>query len=164
MRIGEGVITGLDEKRRWNTLRNARKAGLNVATAVGPLYQPEKPGSPYRQTKGAIAERMLQVVEWEPICSGVTTLHAVPGTKMAHVKPWPKEVMRVFGGVFQLVVRDTVHHGGCGSIRWVDAGLDPRDRGYGSDDKRLRRRIRELHADLEVDGWQVAPADGMSYR
>lgn len=158
VRLGEGVITGLDESRRWETLRNAREAGLDVATAVGPLYQPEAPGSPYRQTKGAIAQRMLQVVEWSPFCSGVTTLHAVPGTLMAHVKPWPKEAMRVFGGVFQLVARDTVHHGGYGSVRWVDAGLDPRERGYGSDDERLRKRIRSLHADLQADGWQVASA------
>ena len=164
VRIGEGTITGLDEERRWETLRNAREAGLDVASAIGPLYQPEPLGSPYRQAKGDIAKRMLQVVEWEPLCSGVTTLHAVAGTKMAHVQPWPREVMRVLGGVFQLVARDTVHHGGCQSIRWVDAGLDPRERGYGSGDERLRKRIRELHDGLEADGWRVAPADGMAYR
>lgn len=163
IRLGEGVITGLDEARRWETLSNARAAGLAVSTAVGPLYQPV-PNSPYRQTKGQIAERIRQAIACKPICSGVTTLHAVAGTKMANVKPWPAGKLGVMGSVFQVAARDTIPHGGYRSIRWVDAGLDPRERGYASDDERLTSRIRELHRSLEADGWQVAPPDGMSYR
>ena len=161
VRIGEGVITGFSEESRWQTLRNAQAAGLDVATAVGPLFQPVAQDGPYYQSKGAIAQRMLDVVACKPICSGVTRLHSVQGTKMEHVRPWPPERMRVFSGVYQLAARDTVPHGGFGSIRWVDAGLDPRQRGYTSDDDRLVKRVRKLREDLETDGWRVAPADFM---
>ena len=155
VRLGEGVITGLDERTRWETLENARAAGLDISTAVGPLYQSVAPDSPYFQTKGEIVDRMLRVVDCKPYCSGVTTLHAVDGTMMAHVLPWPAEKMRVFGGVFQLAARGTILHGGYRSIRWVDAGVDPRERGYSSDDERLVKRIRTLYRDLESDGWLI---------
>ena len=158
VRLGEGCITDLDEQTRWQTLRNARTAGMDVATAVGPLYQPVSPDSPYYQTKGDIVEHMIRAIECKPFCSGVTGLHAVPGTAMEHVRPWPDEKMRVIAGVFQLAARGTIPYGGCQSVRWVDAGLDPRERGYGSEDERLVKRIRSLYCDLEADGWNVTPA------
>jgi len=164
VRLGEGVITGLDEAKRWETLDYARSAGLSVSTAVGPLFQPVAPNSPYFQAKRQIVTRFMQAIALKPICSGVTTLHAVAGTKMAHVKPWSPEKMRVLASVFQLAARDTIPHGGANSIRWEDAGLDPRQRGYTSDDARLTKRIDELHLFLEADGWQTAPPGGMLYK
>ena len=155
VRIGEGRITGLDEAARWQTLENARAAGLAVSSAVGPLYQAEQAPSPYRQTRGEVVERMLRVLGLDPFCSGVTGLHAVPGTKMGHVRPWPAAKMRVFAGVFQLAARGGIPFGGYGSVRWVDAGLDPRERGYTSDDERLKARIAKLRRDLEEDGWRL---------
>jgi len=164
VRLGEGVITGLDEATRWETLANARAAGLAISTAVGPLYQPVSPDGPYYQTKKQIVERIMQAIALQPICSGVTSLRAVPGTKMAQVKPCPPEKMGVLGGVFQLAARDTIPHGGYRSIHWVDAGRDPRERGYASDDARLTRRIDEAYRELEADEWKVAPPGSMSYR
>ena len=164
VRMGEGVITGFDPAVRWQTLDNARDAGLAVATAVGPLYQSEGVDSPYYQTGEQVVDRIYRVLSYHPICSGVTGLHAIEGTKMAGVKPFERDKLRVIGGAFQLAARGSVPHGGCSSIPWVDAGLDPRARGFTSDDGRLRSRIAEARERLADDGWQLAPRDGMSYR
>ena len=164
VRLGEGTITGFDERARWESLDNARAAGLAVSTAVGPVYQSEGPLSPYRQTGEQIIERIYRVLAYDPICSGVTGLHAVEGTKMAHVKPFEQGKMRVIGGAFQLAARGAIPHGGCSSIPWVDAGLDPRARGFSSDDDRLRSRIAEARERLARDKWQLAPRGAMSYR
>ena len=163
VRVGEGTITGLPEERRWQTIDNALAAGLRLATAVGPLYRPEPEGSPYRQTKRAIVERMLQVLRYDLVCGGVTKLHAVAGTKMAHVAPWPADKLRVFGGVFNLAAHGRIRHGGGGSILWADAGFDPRSRGYDGDDEALVAKIALNRRALEASGWTPAPQGAMTY-
>lgn len=158
VRLGEGRITGVPEARRWQTLERARAAGLGVSTAVGPVYNARGfgPESPYRQTGGEVVARMRQVIAAEPFCSGVTSLVAVPGTQMAQIPAFPPEKMHVFGGAFQLAACGRIPFGGYGSVKWVDAGLDPRGRGYSSDDAHLRRHIAKLREQLEREGWHRA--------
>lgn len=164
IRLGEGVITGLDEDTRWRSLDNAVAAGLAVSTAAGPVYQSEGPDSPYYQTGEQIVDRMLRVLAYDNICSGVTSLHAVPGTKMENVKPLGKLKMQVVDGVFQLAARGTLPHGGCGSIPWIDAGVDPRARGFEDNDERIRESFAAARARLAQSGWKLASQGAMSYR
>ena len=153
VRLGEGRLTDLDEARRWQTIAHAQAAGLGVSSGVGPIYRSPLGESPYRQTKEDIADRMLELARRSLVCGGASGLHAIPGTKMEHIEPFPREKVAIVASIFQLVLGQTTCHGGGGSVHWVDAGLDPRSRDYESDDASLAARIEKWRGQLAADGW-----------
>ena len=163
VRLGEGRITGLSEEKRWKTIENAYAAGLGVASSVEPVYKSQPKGSLYYQTKNEIIERMFQLEKLTLVCTGVAGLHAVAGTKMENVETFSRAKIMVISNVFQLLLKGKTEHGGARSIYWVDAGLDPRSRGYGIDDAHHIARIEEIKETLSNSGWKLAPADAMAY-
>ena len=160
VRLGEGRITGFGEDDRWQTIDNAAKAGLGVFSGVGPVYQSPSSDSIYFQTKEQIVDRMVRLSGMDLMCTGVTGLHAIPGTLMEGVRPFSSEKRRIIGAVLQLALRGSARYGGGGSIHWVDAGLDPRSRGYKTDDAHLLKRIGEARGQLIEENWR--PAGKMS--
>ena len=177
VRLGEGVITDIPEDVRWNTLENALQAGLEISTAVEPLYQSQdlelggkavagkisaeavasSPTQIYTQTKRQIIERMLQILRYDLFCTGCVNLNAVRGTKMQDVKPWPASKMRIIANTLHIAAHGRVKHGGCCSIQWVDAGGDPRDRGYKETDEALIKQITRARNELLKNNWTLAP-------
>ena len=177
VRLGEGVITDIPEDVRWNTLENALQAGLQISTAVEPLYQSQNlelggkadagknsakavansPTQIYTQTKRQIIERMLQILRYDLFCTGCVNLNAVRGTKMQDVKPWPTSKMRIIANTLHIATHGRVKHGGCCSIQWVDVGGDPRDRGYKETDEALIKQITRARNELLKNNWTLAP-------
>lgn len=71
-RLGEGTHTKLDPNTRYETMRNAQRAGLDLLDAVepiGPEHTPEQ-----------LVEKMFQSREYSPIQTGSMKRIAVPGT------------------------------------------------------------------------------------
>jgi biotin synthase len=74
-RLGEGVHTKLDPNARFDTMDNARRAGLSILDAVEPIG-PE-------HTPLELVEKMFLTKEYESIQTGSMKRIAVPGTPFA---------------------------------------------------------------------------------
>ena len=147
VRVGEGVITSLDPEVRWSTLRSAVRAGMRVSSGVEPLYQ--------GVDKDAVVERMFQIRDFDPVCSGVGELVSVPGTKMASCVTVTKEQRRIFQSVWQLVAGRRKAPFGGENIKWVDAGTTPRRPTMFADREQLVRDIAAARAFLMRNEWDV---------
>ena len=147
-RLGEGQITKLPSEKRLATLRNIKEAGLEVMTAVEPVRQ----GVPAEEILG----RMREVHSFEPYCSGVGTLTAVPGTRMGGEQPLSRERTLFYASIMRLMVGESVPFG-CGgrNVLWTDAGTNPRGRSLPTDPDYLRRDVRRCRKELIGREWEV---------
>ena len=74
-RLGEGTHTKLDPRSRFQTMENARRAGLSVLDAVEPIG-PER-------TPAELVEKMFLTKRFQSIQTGSMKRIAVPGTPFA---------------------------------------------------------------------------------
>ena len=70
-------------------------------------------------------------------------------------KPALTGFVRYVGALVRLVCGDAVPVGGIGGVAWIDAGCDPRNRGYGEDDVTLRKKVAAARRRLSLDGFSV---------
>jgi biotin synthase len=74
-RLGEGKYTTLHPARRWNTLENAKKAGLDLLDTLEPIG-PE-------HTSDELLEHIFRVIDLECLITGAMKRVPVPGTPFA---------------------------------------------------------------------------------
>ena len=145
-RVGEGRITRIKPERRVQTFENIRAAGLNLMTAVEPLYE--------GVDNSDVIAHMRQAASFEPICSGVGALRCVKGSAMEHEVPFTSAKLELYASVFRLMVGESVPFGtGGANVVWADAGTNPRGRDLSSDHDFLRRDVARLRTQLERGGW-----------
>lgn len=147
-RLGEGEITRIPAKTRLRTIANIREAGLGFMTAVEPVHA--------ATTADHMLARMHEVAGQHPYCSGVGSLHAVPGTAMADAKPVSKARLKLLASIMRLLVGEDIPFGtGGGNVLWADAGTNPRGRDLSCDPDYLRRDVARLRKELQSMKWDV---------
>jgi hypothetical protein len=67
--------------------------------------------------------------------------------------PASREFVQYVGALTRLACGQAVPIGGIGGVAWVDAGCDPRNRGYGEADDELREKVASAKRRLERDGF-----------
>ncbi len=146
LRLREGEITDIQPATRRATMRAIRDAGLQLMTGVEPLFT--------QATSAEIAQVMCQIREFSPYCTGACKL-----TKSDHancsLSSASLEQVRYVACVLRLAVGLSVPVGCAGAVAWVDAGCDPRGRGYATNDETLRKKLVQARQDLERAGWVV---------
>lgn len=146
LRIGEGVITDIQPEQRLDSIQNTKAAGLKLMSGVEPLYE--------GMDQNELGDAILLQRELHPFCTGSCPLTVAEGTLMEGVQPASRARVRQVSSIIRLVCGLTVPYGAGGGIQWVDAGADPRDRGYGCDEDHLRRQVRDKRALLAEAGWK----------
>lgn len=154
-RVFEGSITGLEPSLRYETMRNVRAAGLALMTGVEPVWE----GIDAHE----VAERICEIPQLDPFCTGACAISAVEGTQMANLRRPETAFMRQIGALTRLAVGDRVAVGGVGNATWVDAGTDPRNRGRGQEEEELLRSCKKARASLEDAGWKVPDRPSLSW-
>ncbi len=147
LRLGEGEWTDIAPIDRRRTIRHLKAAGLDLMTGVEPVWQ--------GADALALSERICDIPEFEPFCMGACGLTQVQGADVLGRKPPLKGFLRYVAACTRLACGESAPIGGIGGVRWVDAGCDPRNRGYGEDDAHLRRHIARAKRELELEGFAV---------
>jgi len=148
-RLGEGVITGIPIERRFETLDAACEAGLSICSGIEPL----RPGLDPRD----IAERIVQVVAYDPVLFASCSLVPVAGTKWegccTTLRPWREMV----NCACRLAGTDRVPHV-YSSTSWVTLGTRPRGIKAVLPDE-LDGMFEAERARVEDEGWEVVPGE-----
>lgn len=147
LRLGEGTITDVKPIDRRRTMRYIRAAGLDLMTGVEPLWQNVDPLE--------LSERICDIPEYDPFCIGACSYTPIEGAQMGARRPALTGMVRYVGALVRLACGDSVPVGGIGGTTWVDAGCDPRNRGYGEDDATLRKKTAFAKRKLRLDGFVV---------
>lgn len=145
LRLGEGEITDIRPIVRRRTMRYLRAAGIDLMTGVEPVWDGIDPLE--------LSERICDIPEYEPFAVGACSYTAVEGADMGSRRPALTGFVRYVGALVRLACGDAVPVGGIGGVAWVDAGCDPRNRGYGEDDATLRRKVASARSRLSLDGF-----------
>ena len=148
LRLGEGELTDIEPAARRRTMANLRDAGIPLMTGVEPVWA----DADARE----LAERIVELPQFEPFCVGACGLTGVAGIEVAGRKPAPTGLVRYVGALARLACGEGVPVGGIGGVVWVDAGCDPRSRGYGADDGVLEAKVAAARRRLAADGFQTA--------
>lgn len=154
-RIREGQVTDISPETRLETMRNAREADLALMTGVEPLWEDV--------ADEEIADLIMEIPALEPYCVGACTLSAAEGTEMADVVPSSKAKARLVGALVRLAVGESAPFGGSGGIVWVDAGTDPRARGYGHGREWILSQVAKAKRSLQQDEWTVAARPSLDF-
>jgi biotin synthase len=150
VRIGEGTITSISAEDRYRTIEATRAAGLVLMSGVEPLYA--------GQDATAVIDRMMEVSDWDLICSGIGTLRTVRGTKMQGFRPLGNRRLTVLSALFRLVAGAHIPYGS-ENTRWCDGGTNPRDNHMFPGDEAIAASMEALRRELEDDGWRVPTLD-----
>jgi biotin synthase len=154
VRIGEGQITALSPKQRYQTLTAAKLAGLLLMSGVEPIY--------VGQDSASVIRRMREVAGWDLICSGLGSLRSVHGTKMEDAQPPGAHRQAVLSALFRLLAGLRIPFGS-ENTRWCNGGTNPRDNHLFPPAETISASLRTLRRELESDGWHV-PAPGEDWQ
>ena len=147
LRLDEGEWTDIAPIDRRRTIRHLKAAGLDLMTGVEPVWQ--------GVDALALSERICGIPEFEPFSMGACGLTQVEGADVLGRKPPLKGFLRYVAACTRLMCGESAPVGGIGGVRWVDAGCDPRNRGYGEEDAHLRRQIARAKRELQSEGFVV---------
>ena len=147
LRLGEGELTGIKPIDRRRTIRFLHAAGIDMMTGVEPVWE--------GIDRLALSERIVDIPEFEPFCMGACSYTPTPGDGMGDRRPASTGFLRYVAAITRLVCGESVPVGGIGGVAWVDAGCDPRKRGYGTGDDELRREIARARKRLAQDGFHI---------
>lgn len=146
-RVLEGELTDIDPELRVQSIANIHEAGLALMTGVEPLWEGIDPEE--------LADRIMEIPAFRPYCTGACTLSPAKDTEMEHEVPSPTAKVRYVAAIIRLACGYDVPFGGVGGAIWVDAGADPRGRGYEPDHTYLRSLVRRARRTLAQDDWHV---------
>ncbi len=144
-RLGEGQITRIPLEKRFATLDACREAGLKICTGVEPL----RPDLDPRE----IAERILQILKYEPVLAGTCSLVPVPGSAWEGSCTTKLPAREVVGGALRLAAGTDVVYGNM-NVAWVNAGTRPRGVKM-VDASTLAANFTAAKSKLEDAGWEV---------
>ena len=147
LRLGEGEITDIKPIDRRRTIRYLHAAGLQLMTGVEPVWGGIDPL--------VLSERICDIPEFDPFCIGACNLTAIEGVDVGGRRPALTGMVRYVGALTRLACGDKVPVGGIGGVAWVDAGCDPRNRGYGEEDAKLRKHVEAARRRLTQDGFRM---------
>ncbi len=164
VRLGEGVVTKIDPKRRLQTVSAAHKAGLKVGTCLEPVG-PE-------HTLEELVEKTLITRDMKPAFSGAGRRVNIPGTPLAaHGSLSFAQMAPILAAVRLAVGYDVV--GNCthepnkigtmagATILWAEVGSNPRDtcestvRGW---------TVKNTQEVLTEASWDILEGPSMMYR
>ncbi len=147
LRLGEGTITDIDPVQRKLTFRHLRLAGIPLMTGVEPVWRDADVDE--------LADRICEIAELEPFAMGACNLTPVSDADVGGRQPALNGFVRLVAAIARLTCGEAAPIGGIGGVAWVDAGCDPRERGYGADDATLRNKIAAAKRRLALDGFSV---------
>ena len=149
IRLGEGVITAIDPDERRATLRNLKAAGLGIMTGIEPIWD--------GIDTGELAQRICEVAALQPFAMGACSLTPIEGSHAGSIdlRPASMAFVRYAASLARLACGASVPVGGIGGVAWVDAGTDPRNRGYGSSDEEIAGDVARARHRLEAAGFTV---------
>lgn len=150
LRLGEGKLTSIDPMDRRRTIRALRTVGVPLMTGVEPLWN--------GVDAFELSERICDIPEFEPFCIGACNLTPVEGARIGGLKPALTGFVHYVAAITRLMCGESVPVGGIGGVAWVDAGCDPRSRGYGDDDAALKAKVASAKHRLELDGFTIPTA------
>ena len=145
LRLGEGELTRIKPEVRLRTIGHIHAAGLKLMTGIEPLWK----GAPADE----LAERICALPDMQPFAMGACAYTPVENDSMEGRLPASKDEGRYVAAIARLVCGTRVPIGGIGGVAWVDAGCDPRKRGYGESDEQLRDDMSAARARLEASGF-----------
>jgi biotin synthase len=130
VRLGEGISTGIDVRKRLRTVKAAKNAGLLVGTCVEPVG-PE-------HSVEELVEKTLLAREMDPVFSGAARRITIPGTRLAAQGMVNESRMALILAVVRLatgfnVLGNCTHEpNGIGAMAganlfWAEQGANPRD-------------------------------------
>ncbi len=130
LRLREGVDSGLDPKKRKESIRNFEEAGLRIGTCVEPVG-PE-------HTNEELADLILFTASLNPAYSGAARRIPIPGTAIAARGTIIELRMAQIAAVTRLAMPGTVPgnctHEPCtlgglagANLFWAEVGANPRD-------------------------------------
>ena len=147
LRLGEGVLTGITPDERRRTIACLREAGIPLMTGIEPLWE--------GVDRCELCDRICEVPGFQPFCTGACNLTPVEGADLDGRAPALTGFVRYVAAITRLACGEAVPVGGIGGVRWIDAGCDPRNRGYGESDDHLRRQIARAKRELQSDGFDM---------
>ena len=147
LRLGEGEITSIKPINRRRTIRYLHVAGFRLMTGVEPIWRGVDALS--------LSERICDIPELEPYCIDACNLTELGEIASRALRPAFTGFVKYVAAITRLVCGDAVPIGGIGGVEWVDAGCDPRNRSYGTDDASLRKQIADARRRLQLDGFLV---------
>lgn len=147
-RLGEGKITCINPQKRLDTMTAAKKAGLQLMTAVEPVHS--------KSSAQDIVDAMFEVIQFQPYCSGVGSLTAASGTKMQDITSIDTDRTKQLACILRLCAGTIIPFGtGAGNVQWVDAGTNPRGRDLSEKNEIIKRDIAHQRKVLIKDAWDV---------
>lgn len=147
VRVREGKITNIDPNKRRATISAIKQSGLDLMNGVEPIWEPFD-----KKLAEDVAESILEAVSQEPFATGVCGLCEVENSKFKGKSPTEKRVQLV-ASVLRIVAGNNVEIGCVGSVKWVDAGSDPRERGYADSEEHIIREVEKARSELQSKGW-----------
>ena len=148
IRVREGEITNIDPDKRRATISAIKNSGLDLMNGVEPIWEPFNDG-----LAADVAERILEAVQQEPFATGVCGLCEVKNSRFCGRKPTEKRVQLV-ASVLRIVAAKKVPIGCVGGVKWVDAGADPRERGFLDSEEHIINEVKRARRELETTGWE----------
>ena len=149
IRIFEGKITGILPSVRKETIKNAKEAGLTLMNGVEPVFSPFN-----EEVRLEVARRIEEAVEQKPWATGVCGLIKVKGSSF-NGKEVSNDILSLVAAVLRLCAGTKVEVGCVGGVKWVDAGEDPRERGYADDRDAILSKVIKAKEALRESGWNV---------
>ena len=146
-RLPEGILSNVDPKTRFQTMRNVKKVGMALMSGVDPLW--------HNAPAEMVAKCICELPEFEPYCVGACGVVPLKNHELKDYKRPLTGEIRYVGALSRLVCENTAIMGGAANALWVDAGCDARKRDYGMDDDHLRKKIAQAKNALTADGWVV---------
>lgn len=163
VRLGEGVVTKINPKKRLETVAHAHKVGLRIGTCLEPVG-PE-------HTLDELVEKTLITRDFKPGYSGAGRRVNIPGSplevhgsysfaQMAHILA----AVRLAMG-YEVIGNCTHEPNGIGAMAganmlWAEAGSNPRDT---KESTNRGLTVKEIHELYQEAGWEVLEGPSVMY-
>lgn len=163
VRLGEGIVTKIDPKKRLQTIAYAREAGLSIGTCLEPVG-PE-------HTLDELVEKTLITREMKPGYSGAGRRVNIPGSPLAaHGSLNYGQMAHILAAVRLAMGYDAV--GNCthepnkigamagANLLWAEAGSNPRD----TKESTVRGcTVNQIQNMFKEAGWEVLDGPSAMY-
>ena len=150
VRIREGKITGISPERRRATIKRVQKSNMQLMNGVEPVWEPFD-----EALANDVADAILEAVSEHPQITGSCGLCSVENSTFGG-KPPTKERVQLVASVLRLVAGETVPYGCVGGISWVDAGADPRERGFSDSKNSIIHEVKKARSATIKEGWKLS--------